>query len=107
MSSDQLRLLYIVDRFTHSGSNGKRRWVKELPLSILVYDAIDAGIFTDYDWAPNLVEFHGVKMYGKVSQEAHADLQRLQSRNLIEKLQLSTCLDDSIRAYRSTPEAAR
>jgi len=105
-SLDQLRLLYIVNRFTHSGANGKRRWVKELPLSILVYHGIDAGIFTDYDWAPSLVEFHGVKMYGKVSQEAHADLKQLQGDKLVEKLHLSTCLYDSIRAFRATGRAA-
>lgn len=107
LSLDQLRLLHIVDRFTHSGRpEGKRRWMKDLPLSILVYHGIDTGIFSDYDWAPSLVEFHGVKMYGKVSQEAQSDLRRLQSARFIEKLHLSTCLYDSIRAYRSTPRAA-
>lgn len=106
LSLDQLRLLYIVDRFTQaSGSNGKRRWMKDLPLSILVYHGIHNGIFSDYDWAPSLVEFHGVKMYGKVSQEAHADLKKLQADRFIEKLHLSTCLYDSIRAYRATPKA--
>ncbi len=107
-SLDQLRLLYIVNRFTHAiGDNGKRRWMKDLPLSVLVYHGIHSGIFSDYDWAPSLVEFHGVKMYGKVSQEAHADLKKLQAAQLLEKLHLSTCLYDSIRAYRATPDAAR
>jgi hypothetical protein len=105
-SVDQLRLLYIVDRFTHSGNNGKRRWLKDLPLSVLVYHAIQRKVFGDYDWAPSLVEFHGVKMYGKVSQEAYADLQKLQRATLVEKLHLSTCLYDSIRAYRTTSGAA-
>ena len=105
-SLDQLRLLYVVDRFTRgSGVNGKRRWIKDLPLSILVYHGIHSGIFSDYDWAPSLVEFHGVKMYGKVSQEAHADLRKLQADRFIEKLHLSTCLYDSIRAYRATAKA--
>ncbi len=27
LSVDQLRILYIVDRFTHSGNNDKRRWL--------------------------------------------------------------------------------
>lgn len=105
-SLDQLRLLYILDRFTHpNGDGSKRRWMKDLPLAILVYHGIDAGVFSEYDWAPSLVEFHGVKMYGKVSQEAGADLKKLQSERFVEKLHLSTCLYDSIRAYRSTPKA--
>ena len=87
-SADQLRLLYIVDRFTHSGNNNKRRWLKGLPLSVLVYHGIQRKIFDDYDWAPSLVEFHGVKMYGKVSQEADADLEKLQHAKLLEKLHL-------------------
>jgi hypothetical protein len=86
-SLDQLRLLYIVHRFTRAnGANGKRRWMKDLPLSIAVYHGIHAGIFSDYDWAPSLVEFHGVKMYGKVSQEAHADLKKLQVDRFFENL---------------------
>ncbi|GEM_PF-5402777 len=48
-SVDQLRLLYIVDRFTHSGNNNKRRWLKGLPLSVLVYHGIERKIFDDYD----------------------------------------------------------
>ena len=106
LSVDQLRLLYIVDRFTHSGNNDKRRWLKGLPLAVLVYQGIQRKIFDDYDWAPSLVEFHGVKMYGKVSQEAHADLEILQRAKLLEKLHLSTCLYDSIRAYRTTVRVA-
>lgn len=106
-SLDQLRLLYVIHRFTHAnGANGKRRWMKDLPLSIVVYHGISTGIFSDYDWAPSLVEFHGVKMYGKVSQEAHADLKKLQVDRFVEKLHLSTCLYDSIRAYRATTKAS-
>jgi hypothetical protein len=105
-SLDQLRLLYIVNRFTRiNGDRTGRRWMKDLPLSILVYHGIQRGVFSDYDWAPSLVEFHGVKMYGKVSQEAYADLKRLQGDRLVEKLHLSTCLYDSIRAYRTTRKA--
>lgn len=107
-SADQLRLLQIIDSFTgaRAKSGKKHRWVKDLHLSILVYHAIEKGLFDDYDWAPSLVEFHGVKMYGKVSQEANADLRSLQSAKLIEKVHLSTCLYDSIRAYRTSLRAA-
>lgn len=106
-SIDQLRLLYILHRFTRAnGDSTKGKWMKDLPLSILVYHGIHAGIFSHYDWAPSLVEFHGVKMYGKVSQEAHADLKKLQADRFVEKLHLSTCLYDSIRAYRVTPKGA-
>lgn len=118
-SLDQLRLLYIIDRYTGgndpssargdkpNGQNKKTRWMKELHLSVIVYHAIQKGLFADYDWAPSLVEFHGVKMYGKVSQEANADLRRLQSGKLIDKLHLSTCLYETIRAYRSTAQASK
>jgi hypothetical protein len=41
-----------------------------------------------------------------VSQEAHADLKKLQGDRFVEKLHLSTCLYDSIRAYRVTPKGA-
>jgi hypothetical protein len=105
---DPLRLLYIVQRYTGDVPNGRSRWMKELHLSVLVYHAIERGLFDDYDWAPSLVEFHGVRLYGKVSQEANADLRKLQTGKLIEKLHLSTCLYETIRAYRATertPEA--
>ncbi len=106
-SLDQLRLLYVIHSLTGVGTaNGRGRWVKELQLSVLVYHAIENKIFETYDWAPSLVEFNGVKMYGKVSQEAHADLRKLQEAKLIEKLHLSTCLYDSIRAYRGTSRAS-
>lgn len=105
-SLDQLRLLYVIHSLTDvSPAKGRGRWVKELQLSVLVYYAIERKIFETYDWAPSLVEFNGVKMYGKVSQEAHADLRKLQEAKLTEKLHLSTCLYDSIRAYRSTSRA--
>jgi hypothetical protein len=107
-SLDQLRLLYVIHALTGADvqRNGRTRWVKDLQLSVIVYFAIEKRLFESYDWAPSLVEFHGVKMYGKVSQEARADLRKLQEGQLIEKLHLSTCLYDSIRAYRSTPRAA-
>lgn len=110
-SPDQLRLLYAIDRFTGEnalkrGPSEKTRWMKELHLAVVVYHAIQNGLFADYDWAPSLVEFHGVKMYGKVSQEANADLRWLQSAKLVDKLHLSTCLYETIRAYRVTERAA-
>lgn len=107
-SVDKLCLLHIVHRYTGSGpspSQGKTRFLKELHLSVLVYRAIESGIFHGYDWAPSLVEFHGVKMYGKVSQEANADLRALQAEKLVDKLHLSTCLYGTIRSYRSTAQA--
>jgi hypothetical protein len=108
-SLDKLNLLHIVHRYTGDGptpASGKTRFLKELHLAVIVYNAIEKGIFRDYDWAPSLVEFHGVKMYGKVSQEAAADLRALQSETLVDKLHLSTCLYGTIRSYRSTARAA-
>jgi hypothetical protein len=99
LSHDQQALLYLLYEYT-----GKQRsrflWVKELHLNALIYYLIKRQVFLEYDYAPSLVTFHGIKMYAKISQEALWDLERFRRLGMVQKLKLSNKYYDDVGAYR-------
>ena len=99
LSHDQQALLYLLYIYTET-DDGRYLWIKELHLNALIYYLIKNGVFREYDYAPSLVTFHGVKMYGKVSQEALWDLERFRRMGIVQKLKFSNKFYDDVGAYR-------
>jgi hypothetical protein len=97
---DQKKLLYLVStKGRIRKDNGNIIWLKELSLLALVFEGISRRIFENYDYAPSLVNFKGVKLYANVSQEYLLDIDILIQKNFIEKLKLNTKYYDNITAY--------
>ena len=99
LSHDQQALLYLLYIYTETDEN-KYLWIKELHLNALIYYLIKREVFEDYDYAPSLVTFHGIKMYGKVSQEALWDIEQFRRVGIIQKLKFSNKFYDDVGAYR-------
>jgi len=99
---DARRLLYAVSEYT--GSSGEHPWLKEFVLSAIVCLGTERGTFREYDPAPSLYSFRGVKMFAMLSQEALADLDVLFRAGLLEKLLLNTRHYSTITAVRATPQ---
>ncbi|NJD99535.1 hypothetical protein E3E26_07025 [Thermococcus sp. LS1] len=99
LTHDQQALLYLLHAYT-GDSRGEFLWVKELHLNALIYYLITQGVFKEYDYAPSLITFHGIKMYAKISQEALWDLERFRRIGMVQKLKLSNKYYDDVGAYR-------
>lgn len=53
-TEEHLKLLYLISRYSHTAQPGdaeKDRWIRKLPLLVLIYEGIVAKVF-DYDYAP-------------------------------------------------------
>lgn len=70
----------------------------------LIFEGISKRIFENYDYAPSLVNFRGVKLYANVSQEYLLDIDTLIQRNFVAKLKLNTKYYDNITAYSATSD---
>lgn len=84
-------MLCIIQAYTMPGGMaGPRPWLKEFVVNAIVHLGAKRGVFTDYDLAPSLFGFRGVKMFAMISQEALGDMNRFFESGLIEKMLLST-----------------
>lgn len=103
LTADQKKLLYLISiKGRIKEENGNIIWLKELSLLTLVFEGITRRIFDNYDYAPSLVNFRGVKLYANVSQEYLMDIDTLVQRNFVSKLKLNTKYYDNITAYSVT-----
>ena len=90
-SRDALRLLYAISAYTPLKDNcPSPRWLKVNTLYVIALSGVKSGAFTDYDLAPTLFPFRGIKMFAMVSQEAAEDINTFIKDNLIEKILLNT-----------------
>ncbi len=96
-SRDALRLLFLVSLYT--GCNA-RPWLKDFNISIIVHLCVRAGLFENYDLAPSIIDFRGIKMFALVSQEAVRDSEVLFRNKLIERIILNTRYYASMTATR-------
>lgn len=106
IDDDKKKLLYLIFLLTESESY-KELWIKDFCLKFVIYEAIKEGVFTEYDYAPAPIWWHGVYRYANVSQESMHDILYLLSMGLIIRLELATRYFDTIEAYRVSGEAAR
>ena len=103
LTPDQKKLLYLISKKGKIRKDtGNIIWLKELSLLTLIFEGICRRIFENYDYAPSLVNFRGVKLYANVSQEYLIDIDVLIQRNFVSKLKLNTKYYDNITAYSVT-----
>eukprot|EP01047_Picozoa_sp_COSAG01_P015358 COSAG01_NODE_768_length_13739_cov_6.271334_18_plen_267_part_00 len=83
LQDEHLRLLYLISKYTT-----QTRWVRELPLLVLIFEGIRAGIFT-YDYAPAAVTVCGRIVFMNISQEGRDDVDDLREAGLLASLKLT------------------
>lgn len=100
LSRDALRLLYAISKYGENG--GRQRWLKLHSLHVIVHLGVHSGAFADYDLAPVLFPFRGIKMFAMVSPEAEEDVELLLEGSLIEKVLLSSWFYATVTGLRAT-----
>lgn len=109
-SSNHLRLLYLLSKFAMFPNfmDDEESWLRNLPLLVLVYEAIVVGIL-DYDYSPvctNIVKNgQSRRIWMNISQDAKAAIDDLREYNLVKALK--TCSEDfqPSTAFQVTPQA--
>lgn len=109
---NHLRLLYMLSRFAMypSSTDEEEKWLRSLPLLVLVYEAIVACIL-DYDYSPvctNIVKNgRSKRVWLNTSQDAKAAIDDLREHELINALK--TCSEDfqPSTAFQVTPNATK
>lgn len=105
LTMEQERLLYLISLYSKPALNMSEEevWIKDLALKALVYKGTINQIF-NYDYAPSVVMFDGIKRLVNISQEGEDDINDLRELNLINRLKLSTSKYNIIDAYRITKQ---
>ena len=92
LSPDHFKLLYLISRYSGEGKGGGgQRWVRGVPLLVLLYEGILTKVF-DYDYAPASVKVGRRRIYMNVSQEGKDDIDDLREAGLIQSLKLTNNL---------------
>jgi len=103
------RLLYLISLYNRQSNdaandpegNASNVWVRKVPLMVLIYEGIVAGIF-DYDYAPAPDIVDGKRVYMNISQEGRDDLDDLRETGMLYGLKLSSKKYQSTVALRIT-----
>jgi len=75
------------------------RWARRVPLLVLIYEGVLAGLFEEYDFAPASV-FHGMEIIAlNVSREGADDLVDLQEVGMVLELRLASRDHTGVHAY--------
>lgn len=96
-SANHLRLLYLLSRFAMypASTDDEEKWLRNLPLLVMVYEAIVQGII-DLDYSPvctNIVKNgQSRRIWMNISQDARAAIDDLREHDLIKALK--TCSED-------------
>lgn len=96
-SRNHLRLLYLLSKFAMypNLTDDDENWLRNLPLLVLVYEAIVSGIL-DYDYSPvctNIVKGgQSRRIWMNISQDAKAAIDDLREHSLVKALK--TCSED-------------
>ncbi|DBA00171.1 TPA: hypothetical protein N0F65_007796 [Lagenidium giganteum] len=109
-SLNHQRLLYLLSRFAMypSSTDEDEKWLRNLPLLVMVYEAIVHGVL-DYDYSPvctNIVKNgRSRRIWMNISQDAKAAIDDLREHDLVNALK--TCSEDfqPSTAYQVTPQA--
>ena len=108
------KVLYLISLFGNTiegvDEEGKPvmidRFIKEMPLLCLIYEAIVREIL-DYDYAPKSITITNFRRFANVSQEGVDDINDLRELDLIEKIQLTTKHYTIINGYRITEKGRK
>jgi WD repeat-containing protein 35 len=104
ITPDQLRTLILISRFSSPAESVKdeERWIKKIPLMALIGRGVKSNVFTEYDIAPSLIEYHGDTQFANISKEGEDDISDLRTIKLVERLKLATKHHYYVSAYRIT-----
>ena len=103
-TQDHARLLYMMSLYAKCAQSAQDRegWIRELPLTVLMYEAITKGVI-DLDYAPSsrLVTVGGRsrRIWLNVTQEGRAAIDDLREKGMINGLKLSTEDFQPVTAY--------
>eukprot|EP00793_Prasinoderma_coloniale_P005699 PRCOL_00004173-RA len=100
---NHLKLMYLISRYSHFAQSvhDKERWIRKLPLLVLIYEGVVQKVF-DYDYAPSSEVIEARRVYINISQEGKDDLDDLTEGRMIKGLRLSTKEHQSVTAYQIT-----
>ena len=91
MSSNQHRLLYLIDLHTRDLEESKEKettqWIKKQALAVLIYEGIIANVF-DYDYAPQSTLIDHRRIWLNISHEGQSDIEFLREEELLCGLQV-------------------
>ena len=102
-TNQHLKLLYLVSKYSNCAQTAreKERWVRKLPLLVLIYEGIVQKVF-EYDYAPESTVVKNSRVYLNVSQEGVDDLDDLIEGALLRGLRLSSTEHQSVLAFQIT-----
>ena len=102
-TASHLKLLYLVSKYSNCAQTvyDKERWVRKLPLLVLIYEGIVQKVF-EYDYAPESTMVKNTRLYLNVSQEGVDDLDDLIEGELIRGLRLKSTEHQSVLAFQIT-----
>jgi len=91
LTPEHYKLLYIISKHSHLAEKAtdKERWVRYLHLSVLVYEAIIAGVLS-YDYAPCGQQIGSKRLTLNISQEARDNLDDLVETGMVRSLRMTT-----------------
>jgi len=100
LDKNQLRLLYLIARYSHKARNTqeKEKWLRSVPLLVLIFEGIRAEAF-DYDYAPQSILVGTKRVYMNISQEGKDDLDDLRESGLVNAVKLSSKEFQSVTAF--------
>jgi WD repeat-containing protein 35 len=99
-----MKLLYLISKYSHCAQtvHEKERWIRKLPMLVLLYEGIISNVF-EYDYAPASEVVETTRVYMNVTQEGKDDLDDLVEGKLVKGLRLSTKEHQSVTAYQISP----
>jgi hypothetical protein len=94
MTNSHCKLLVLISKYGQLPENDEpETWIRELPLMVLVYEGIAAGVF-EMDYSPQSITIShaGVtrRMFLNISQEAKSALDELREQHLVSALKISS-----------------
>ena len=101
---NHMKLLYLISKYSHCAQtvHEKERWIRKLPMLVLIYEGIVQRVF-EYDYAPASEVVETTRVYLNVTQEGKDDLDDLVEGRLVKGLRLSTKEHQSVTAYQISP----
>ncbi len=105
LTTEQRRLLILINTYTAPRDDGSPVWLKDLPLRAMMYDGIVKKVF-DWDYSPTSVFVLGKRRFINISQEGEHDLIELREAGLVDKLRITAADHIPSNAYRSSAEGA-
>lgn len=106
MTNVHCKLLVLISKYGQMPvADEPETWIRELPLLVLVYEGITAGVF-EMDYSPQCMTMShtGVtrRMFLNISQEAKSAIDELREQKLISALKISSEDLQSVTAFQAS-----